>query len=199
MEFPKLYERELPSWITKRVQTYGRDITPDATEYIIAQVGSSLRDIANEIEKVITFVQDKKKIAAADVMSVVGASRQYNVFELQKAVGERALTKALDITHNMVQNDRQELLIITMLTRYFVALWKLIDAVRISRNPYELSKSAGVPSFFVPEYLAVLNRYSPQEIDRAFFALHDADRTIKTTSADTLIVMQRMIIAIVES
>lgn len=198
IDFPKLYERELPSWIAARAKKRGREITPDACDYIVAQVGASLRDISNEIEKIITFVQDKKRITAEDVMALVGASRNYNVFELQKAVGERALTKALDIVHNMLRGERQELLIISMLTRYFISLWKLVDAMRISNNSFELAKAIGVSSFFIPEYLAVLNRYKPADIEQAFFALQEADRRIKTSSGDTLIIMQRMIIAIVE-
>ncbi|MBL7973389.1 MAG: DNA polymerase III subunit delta, partial [Candidatus Kapabacteria bacterium] len=194
---PKLYERELPSWIAKRVKTMGREITPDACEYIVAQVGSSLRDIANEIEKIITFVNDKKRITADDVMALVGAHRLYNVFELQKAIGERQLTKSLDIVHNMLRNDRQELLIISLLARYFVSIWKLIEASRQSNNSYEIAKAIGVSSFFVPEYLAVLNRYTPQEIENAFFALHETDRKLKTSSGDTLMLLQQMIINIV--
>ncbi|MBX7156044.1 MAG: DNA polymerase III subunit delta [Candidatus Kapaibacterium sp.] len=197
VEYPKLYERELPSWIAKRVKTMGREITPDACEYIVAQVGSSLRDIANEIEKIITFVNDKKRITADDVMALVGAHRLYNVFELQKAIGERQLTKSLDIVHNMLRNDRQELLIISLLARYFVSIWKLIEASRQSNNSYEIAKAIGVSSFFVPEYLAVLNRYTPQEIENAFFALHETDRKLKTSSGDTLMLLQQMIINIV--
>lgn len=197
IEFPKLYERELPSWITTRMKERGRDISPEACEYIIAQVGSSLRDIANEIEKIITFVQDKKKITAADVTNLVGASRVYNVFELQKAVGERNLAKSLDIVQNMLRYDKQELLIISMLTRFFTVLWKLLDSSRLSTNHYDLAKTLGVSSFFIPEYLAVLQRYKPHEIENAFLALHTADVRIKSSSADTLILLQQMLIAII--
>lgn len=199
VEYPKLHERDIPSWIANRLKSMGYTISPQACELIVAQVGGSLRDISNEIEKILTYIENKTAVSEDDVMSVVGASRTYNVFELQRSVGERSVGKALDILLNMLRNDRQELLIISLLTRYFVALWKLTDARRLSTNSFELSKAIGVSSFFIPEYLSALNRYSPAEIERAFFALQTADRTIKSTSADVMVVMQKMLLSIMDS
>ena len=198
IEFPKLYERQLPAWIAARFKKSGREISSDAADYIVAQVGSSLRDIANEVEKIITFAHDRKKINAEDVMSLVGDSREYNVFELQKAVGARELPKAMRILQHMMKAERNEVMIVSMLTRYFISLWKLLDVARTTTNSYEIAKQIGVFHFFVPEYLSVLNRYSPAEIERAFFSLKEADRRIKSTSDDSLILMQQMLIGIME-
>jgi DNA polymerase-3 subunit delta len=197
IEFPKLYERELPSWVAKRFQSYNRDITPDACSLLVARSGESLRDLHNEIQKILTFVQDKPKITHDDIVNVIGSSKTYNVFELQKAIGQGNLATALEIVQRMLAADRQELLIITMLTRYFIILWKLSEAVTITRNQMELGKVVDVSSYFIPEYLATLERYSASAIEQALSALCDADITIKTSAEPPDVALQRLIIRII--
>ncbi len=198
IEFPRMYDRMIITWMTKRFAGIGREIQPDAAEFILARAGNSLRDLANEIDKIVTYVGDKKKIVLDDILALVGDSREYNVFELQKAVGERAMPKALDILHHIMMAERAEILIVTTLTRYFLQLWKLIDVSRTASNPFEISKQTGINSFFITEYLGVLNRYSSTDIERSFFALRDADRRLKSSSDDSLIVLQQMLLRIME-
>jgi DNA polymerase-3 subunit delta len=198
MEFPKLYERELPSWVATRFKSLGREIAPDACELLVAQSGESLRDLHNEIQKILTYVQDKRSIVREDIASVIGASKTANVFELQKAVGLRHISESIEIMRRMLAVDRQELLIISMLTRYFTALWKLTEAIRITRNQFELAKSVGISAFFVPEYLAALEHYPQHRIERSFLALCDADMAIKTSAESADIALQKMLIAIID-
>ncbi len=196
MEFPKLYERDMPSWVANRFKSLKREIMPDACELLVAQSGESLRDLHNEIQKIITFVPDKPRITRDDIATLIGASKTYNIFELQKSVGAGKLPEAIEIMRRMLAVDRQELLIITMLTRYFLILWKLTDAVQITRNQYELGKSVEISPFFVPEYMAALQIYSPARIERSFFALREADVAVKSSeSAD--IVLQKMLVKII--
>jgi DNA polymerase-3 subunit delta len=197
IEFPKLYDRELPSWAAKRFKEAGREIEPDACELLVAQAGESLRDLHNEIQKILTFAPDKRKLSRDDISEVIGVSKNYNVFELQRAVGERRLEKALEITRQMLVVDRRELLIVSMLTRYFLTLWKLTEAAQQTQNAFELGKAIDISPFFVPEYLAALKRYSRAEIERAFYALCDADVSIKTSSSEAgELALQKMLMRV---
>ena len=144
------------------------------------------------------YIQDKESISIEDVNSVVGASRKYNVFELQKAVGERNMEKTLKILNSMLSSERQEMLIITMLTRYFTVLWKLLDESKKISNNYQLAGKVGVSPFFIPEYISAMRRYKPEELDMAFLALLQADTEIKSTSGKSMYIMQKMIMSIIE-
>lgn len=197
IEFPRLYDRDIPSWVARRFKQYKRDITPDACELLIAQAGTSLRDLHNEIEKILIYVRDKIKITRDDIVHLIGASKTYNIFELQKAVGLRELSRSIEITQRMLSVDRQELLIITMLTRYFTILWKLSEARNVSRDNFELGRTVGVSPFFLPEYLGALQKYSIRQIEQAFRALCDADLAIKTSSGNSDIILQRMLTQII--
>lgn len=197
MEFPKVREQDLASWIARRLRSNGKDITPEAAEFMIAHAGTALRDLHNEIEKLILYAQGKKKYTEQDVLGVVGSSRTYNVFELQKAIGDYNLPTALEILHHMMDEDKQEMLIITMLTRYFTSLWKLSAALQLTKNQFELSKSTGISSFFIPEYQAALQRMSPENLQKSFFLLRNADMHLKSSNESALTVLQNMLIQMI--
>lgn len=197
IEFPKIHERDIASWAANRLRERGKEIMPEAVEFLIAKAGASLRDTHNEIEKLLIFIQDKRRITPDDAASVVGASKTYNIFELQKAIGERNLQRSLSIMANMLAAERQEILIITMLTRYFLILFKLIEAAQATKNTFTLAQTMGISAFFIPEYLGALQRYSPAEIENAIFALAVADKTLKSTSESPQITLQKMLVAII--
>lgn len=196
IEFPKVYESGFHSWVTNRVKRHGKEIAPDACELLIAQSDQTLRTLDNEIGKLISYVKDNNSITIDDVSFVVGASRVYNVFELQKSVGKRDLPKTLEIIENMLASERQEMLIMTMLTRYFLVLWKLLEESRKTNDNYALAGKVGVAPFFVPEYLGAVRNYSPADLDGAFIALAEADETLKSSSTDAVYVLQNMLIKI---
>lgn len=198
MEFPKLYESEFPKWITSRIKAMGKRISIEAAQLLASRSEQNLRDISNEIEKLIIYTEARDSIDIADVTSLSGANRDYNVFELQKAVGKRSLGSSLKILFNMLDADKQEILIVTMLTRYFTILWKLIEESRHTSNDYQLASKIGVSPFFVPEYKAALRNYTTNEIDSAFLALTDADLKLKTSSGSTLAIMQNLLIEIID-
>lgn len=197
MEFGTLYEREIPNWLAKRAKLEGKEISPEAIDLLVARVGTSLRELHNELQKIITYSPEKKKISLDDITHIVGQSRTYNIFELQKAIGERDLARAIDITLRMVSAERNEILIITMLTRYFTSLSKLLEASATTSNPMELSRSVEINSYFIPDYIAALRRYSPNDLANAFLAMREADIALKTTAAHTEAIMQKMILSII--
>ncbi|MFP4527894.1 MAG: DNA polymerase III subunit delta [Candidatus Kapaibacterium sp.] len=198
IEYGKIYESDFPAWAESRIKSHGKKIRPEAVELLIGQSGQTLRDINNEIEKIIINIGDKSVIDADDVAQVVGASRKFNVFELQNAISARSAEKATLILENMLAHERQEMLIITMLTRYFTALWKLMELAGRETNQYNLARQAGISFYFLAEYQKALRNYRPAELDNAFTALRRADRELKTSSGSNIYIMQKMLLSIID-
>ena len=197
VHFKKIYERELPSWVTSRIAARKKKITPEGIELFVSYVGASLRTLHNEIEKLFAFVQDRSEISIDDVRTVVGASKTWNVFELQKAIGEKKLEISIEIADRMLKANEPAQLILTMLTRYFTLLWRLMEVRTKHRNPKDIAREVGVSPFFVGEYLAALNRYSLQNIRTAFEALLAADVALKSTRVAPQMMMHMLLISIV--
>ena len=196
IKFPKVYESGYPSFVKKLMKSYGKEITTDAIEILLMHIQPNLREIYNELEKVIIYIGDKTKIEADDVSFIVGKSKVYNVFELQKAVGNRDINYSLEILQNMLNSDNQEMLIMTMLTKYFIVIWKLIEESAKGLNNYQLAANVGVRPFFLNDYINVLKKYNPEEIERAFLAMAEADEKLKSSSTNKLIILQKMLIEI---
>jgi len=196
-EFPKVYESDLASWVMQRAKKAGREFAPDAVQLLISRVNPSLRDLASEIDKIISFCGNRKKIELDDGASAGGSSRVFNVFELQKAVGRRDLAASLNIMEKMLSCERQEMLIITILSRFFISLWRLIEESQKTTNHFQLAPLIGTSPYFVPEYLASLKRYTPDEIEKAFTILADTDEKLKSISTDSVLLLGKMLIEIV--
>ncbi len=194
IEHPKLYPEEIPSWIGQYLSRYGKTIAPEALQLLLDYTGPSLATIHNELEKLLLYVADRKKITAQDVATLAGFARQYTIFDLQAAIGKRQLRTALHILNTLLTTQRQELLILTMLTRYFLILHKL-SQLR-TREPATLSKITGINIFFIPEYVAALEHFSEQELLKALEILHTADATLKTSSAPAISILQEALIKI---
>lgn len=182
-EFKPLYENQMPGWIQKRVQAQGYRIEPEAVQMLADFVGTNLQAAVVEIDKLITYAAPRQTLTADDVVHASGQTREFNVFELQRAVGETRLADALRIADRMLQqasNARSEcLMMISVLTGFFTKLWKL-GVCQAKRMPEPaMAARIGVPPFFIKEYLFSLRRFGPEAIERAFAALLAADFELK--------------------
>jgi DNA polymerase-3 subunit delta len=194
VECKPLYEDKLPAWIDARIHAKQRTITPEASKMLVAYVGTSMRGLNNEIDKLLLYLQDKQTITADDVSAVVGMSKEYTVFELQKAIGLGDLARAAEILQHMLDAGENVPFILIMLTSYFVALWKLHDLRRRGASERAMASEARISPYFLREYLGALDRYAPHQIEDAFLALAEADVQVKTTSSDPRQVMHVLLV-----
>lgn len=194
IESRPLYENQLPSWIVNRVRHQKREITPEACRLIIAYIGSSLREIQNELEKLAIYLGEKKEITADDVAAVVGMSREFSVFELERAIGERDIRRSTDILHHMIDAGESPPFIIVMLTVYFMQLWKAHEGRRGETAPGGRSWEQGGQGRRMQAIASGADRISRAEVERAFLLLTDADEQLKSTMNDPGQVIHRMIV-----
>ncbi|CUS98114.1 DNA polymerase III, delta subunit [Candidatus Kryptobacter tengchongensis] len=204
VELKAPYDWQIPSWIAKRVVELGKtppwngkEITSEACKLLQAYVGNSLRELDNEIKKLFIFTGEKKKIDAEDVKQAVGLSRNFTVFDLQRAIGEKNLQLAIIIVERMLQAGEFPAVILTMLTRYFSTLWKLHELRKTEKDPKKLANSLMLSPYHIREYLNQLDKFKEEEIKNAFKYLIEADELIKTSPIDSKIVLSQMVYKII--
>ncbi len=199
-EFPKVWENQMPAFIVKRFAELNKKIDPEAAKLLLSRINPELRQIANEIDKVDIYYRDKEVINVNDINFLIGSSRNYNIFELQKQIGLKKSDKAIFILHKMMEESKSEtpIIIVNMLARYFMVLWKLNDLQKEYTNKFQLAGKAGLSPVFVDDYRAALNNFSEMQLNRAFIYLADADEMVKTSSSDSLAILQNMIINIMD-
>lgn len=197
IEFEKIYPNHLSSWISKRIkEKYNKSIEHEAAELLVIQKNNDLRELDSEIEKIIQYAKSKDKISTKDVSEVIGISKQYNVFELQDAMGAKDLKKSLIITDKILSTSREEVLIITLLANFFISLWKLKES-NPNDDKYSLASQLKINPFFVDKYKLASNKYSNLEIENAILKLREADYKLKSSQTNSKLLIQKLLIEII--
>ncbi len=171
----KMYDNKLPDWLSALASEQGFSITPKATHMIISNVGNDLQRIYNEIEKVRINKKDNESINDADIEQFCGISKDFNIFELQKAIGIKDRVKALQIMLYFIANPKANpsLVIIAALFAYFSKL--LILHHSSDRSPKSLAQSLQVNPYFVRDYLTASRNYNLPQVIKIIQALQVAD------------------------
>lgn len=181
--FKPLYDNEMPGWIQEHVRAQGYEIEPQAVQMLADYVGTDLQTAASEVQKLITFVGERTTLTAEDVLDASGQTREFNVFELQSAIGEGRPDDAHRIAGRILQQasnpQSESIMIVAVLNAYFDKLWKLQgpDAGRMSNQ--KVARRIGVSPYFAQEYVFAAQRYDRAAIERAFTALLAADYELK--------------------
>ena len=159
-ESKKLYDNNIPEWIVKYLTSKEYKISPKAAQMIADFLGNDLHKVRNELEKLMVAVPKSKRIDDADVEYNIGISKDFNVFELQKALGIKDFLKANQIINYFGDNpsDNPIFMTIVVLYGYYTKLLKLHFSKDKDRTT--LATMLGVNPYFVNDYLEAARNYS---------------------------------------
>jgi DNA polymerase-3 subunit delta len=172
----KLRDTDIPSWITHHASNRGFDLEPKAAMVLSEHIGNDVGGIVNALEKLEVLASESRRIDSSLVMEHIGISKDFNVFELQKALGKRNAKKALYISNYFANNSKEHNIVPTVvaLFRYFSKIMK-VHAPRNSTDKKSLASSLGVPPYFVDEYIQAARYYQPHSLREVMEILHDID------------------------
>ncbi|MBX6379569.1 MAG: DNA polymerase III subunit delta [Thermoflavifilum aggregans] len=167
-----IYEEQIPQWIEQHLQETGLKATPQAIHMLAEHIGNDLTRISMELEKIRLNLKDQQVIDEHLVEQYVGISREYNVFQLQDAIGKKDMTRILHILHYFSLNPRSApmQLVIASLYQYFVKLWQLHSMRNLTDKA--LADQLGIHPFFLKQYLAAARQYPKQVVERNILLLH---------------------------
>ena len=177
-ESKKLYDSNMPSWIQNYLKAEGYSITPKATQMLADFLGTDLHKIANELKKLTIALPKNKSIDDEDVERNIGISKDYNVFELQNAIGNRDVLKANRIINHFGESKDNPLLVTAInLYSYFTKILKV--HLTTDKSQGNLASVLGVAPYFVKDYLTAARNYSPQICIRNISVLREFDMKSK--------------------
>lgn len=178
VESKKLYDNQIPGWITNYVKTRGFKIEDNAVQMLADYIGNNLQRLSNEIEKIlINFKQeDGNVVIDADmVQKYVGISKEYNVFELQKALAVKDVVKANRIVQYFEANLKANPIIpvIALLFTFFSKL--LLVHHSTDKTERGLATLLKINPFFVKEYRIAAVNYPLSKVIQNIHHLRMAD------------------------
>lgn len=168
----KLYDNKLPEWVSGLVNGKGFQINPKATALLVEHIGNDLIRIENEVDKVIINLHHRKNITEDDIENFIGISKEYNMFEFQKAIASRNLPKAIHIVQYFGANpDAAPLpLLFASLYSFFSKVY-MVSHIK-GGDDEAIAAEIGVSRFFVKDYLAALRQFNVSGIRQILLVLH---------------------------
>ncbi len=174
----KLKEDKLPDWIQKYVAFHQRRIGPVEAKLLADHLGTDLGKLTNEVEKLCIVTEENGTITSALIERNVGISKDYNIFELQNAIGARDHLKAQTIAHFLSSDKEHKLFLsVGMLSSYFSKLAIVHASSGLQQN--DLAAALKVPPFFVRDYANAARFYPLEKIKRIQHLLREADLNSK--------------------
>lgn len=149
---------KLLPWIEDHLKTKGYKIAPQAAALMAEYLGTDLSKIANEIEKLCLNIDKVTIIQTDHIQRNIGISKEYNVFELQKALATRNVLKSNQIINYFGSNPKANPLVMVManLSSYFTKILKYHYLPNKSDAPREL----GVSPYFIKDYEAAARTFN---------------------------------------
>lgn len=171
----KIYEDKLPQWIEAYVKSKSCTISHKAVRMLADAVGTNLERLSNEIDKVIINLNEGNEIDESLIQKYVGISKDYNVFELQKAMAAKDILKANRIVAYFESNAKKNpvIPIIAVLFSFYSKL--LIATGQKDKSPQGIASALKMNSFFAQDYIRACNLYSIVQVVRAIHYLRVAD------------------------
>ncbi len=202
VEFAAMKDSEATEWIVERAERHGKNLVTRAAQMLVGLLGSDLRLLSSELEKIVTYVGSADEITVADVEATIGVSPTYNIFELTKAIGAGNKAKASEIALRMLEEDKSSyFLMFVMLGRYFeqVSIARELAAKRESEQAIAKALELfGGGAYFVKDYINAASRYgSAAKIDAATKALLRAEHQTRRAAVDHKLLIQRLMSEIV--
>jgi DNA polymerase-3 subunit delta len=182
-ESKKLYENQVGQWINRVLQGRGYSIEPKANAMLVAFLGTDLSRIANELTKLEIIIPKGTTITPNHIEENIGFSKDFNVFEFRKAIGEKNQLKAYQIADYFAQNpkDNPMVLVNGQVFSYFSALLQYHGLK--DKSPNNVAKVLRVNPYFVNDYIGGAKNYPMRKVSSIVAKLRDIDVKSKGVGA----------------
>ena len=184
-ESKKLYENQVGDWIKRVLAGKQLQIHPKAVAMLVDFLGTDLGKIANELDKLAIVLQQGSTITPEIIEENIGFSKDYNVFEFRKAIGERDQLKAYKIAHHFAENPKENPMVMTT-TLVFAFFVQLLQYHGLKdKNPKNVATVLKVNPYFLKDYDTALRNYPMKKVSQIVATLRDTDVKSKGVGANS--------------
>ncbi|WGD34217.1 DNA polymerase III subunit delta [Olleya sp. YS] len=185
-ESKKLYDNQVPDWIRRVLSPKGYSITPKAAQMLVEFLGTDLSKINNELEKLQIVLPKDTQITPDHIEENIGISKDYNNFELRKAIGTKNTAQAFKIVHYFADNPKDNPMVVTvsLLFNFFSQLLHLHGMS--DKNPRNVASALRVNPYFVNEYLEAARHYPMRKVSQVIATLREFDVKSKGVNSNAV-------------
>jgi DNA polymerase III subunit delta len=174
---PKLYENQIPAWINKYLAARNYTINPVASVLLTDFLGTDLSKIVNELTKLTISLPEKTQITPEIIEKNIGISKDYNNFELQKALSVKDVLKANRIINYFGENQRDNPAVVTITSMFF--FFSKILVFHSLQDKSQAASALQVSPYFVKDYEAAAKKYPLNKTVQIISILREYDLKLK--------------------
>lgn len=171
----RLYENQVSDWIQKTLKSRGYSISPKASQMLVEFLGIDLGKIDNELQKLQLISPKGTMITPELIEENIGISKDFNNFELRKAIGMKDSLKAHRIVNYFSQNPKDNPIVVTvsLLFSYFSQLLQYHGLSDKSKG--NVAKHLKVNPYFVSDYAVAAKNYPMKKVSHAISLIQETD------------------------
>ena len=184
-EGKKLYENQVSEWIRKTLKAKGKSITHKAAVLLVEFLGTDLSKIDKELEKLQLVLPKESEITPSDIEQHIGISKDYNNFELKRAIGEKNMLKATKIVTYFAQNPKENpfVLTITLLHSFFTQVLQYHGLS--DHSPKNVASALRINPYFVGEIQIAAKNFPMRHVSHIISHLREMDLKAKGVGANS--------------
>jgi DNA polymerase-3 subunit delta len=173
----------LAKWIDDEARNLQIKLAPGISQLLADYLGNDLSRIANELNKMKLVLKDGEVLDGKLVETHIGISKEFNVFELQKALGKKDANTAFKIAYYMGKNPKTNPIVMTIgnLYNFFsnVVLYHTVS----HQSPPTIASELGINPYFVKDYAEAARLYPLKFATRIISVLREIDLKSKGLGA----------------
>ena len=200
LELARVEEGDAVNWAIQSASLDGVKLENDAARELVDSLGGDMMMIANELEKLVLFVGEKKHVGLGDVETLVLAAKQRSFYELTDAISSRDRERALEVLDAILSSaDGEEAAIghLYMLSRTFKQMLVIFERnVRDSRALWQaLWQGFRLPPFAAEDVIRQARRYkSRRELTNAIRKVARADLALRSNAVSKRLVLENLVL-----
>ena len=185
-ESKKLYENKVAEWIRRVLSGQNYSISPKAAQMLVEFLGTDLSKINNELEKLKIILPEGTQISPEHIEENIGISKDYNNFELRKAIGERNSLKVFKIINYFAENPKDNPMVVTvsLLFNFFSQLLHYHGLH--DKNPRSVASALKINPYFVNEYIEAARNFNMKKVSSVVATLREFDVKSKGVNSNAV-------------
>lgn len=185
-ESKKLYENQVADWIRRTLAGQNYTIVPKAAQMLVEFLGNDLSKISNELDKLKIILPEGTQITPEHIEVNIGISKDYNNFELRKAIGSRNVFKAHQIVNYFAENPKDNPMVVTV-SLLFSFFSQLLHYHGLhDKSPRSVASALKINPYFVNEYIEAAHNFPMKKVSRVVATLREFDVKSKGVGANAI-------------
>ena len=174
-ESKKIYENKVPEWIEKYLAEKNFKIAPVAAKLMADHLGTDLSKVVNECDKLLINQKPGTTIDVSIIETNIGISKDFNIFELNSALGKKDIIKVTRIVNYFRANPKNNPFVLTIFNFYSYFSKILMYHALVDKSKNNVAVALKVNPFFVDEYINAAKNYPFAKTEQIISTLREYD------------------------